>query len=79
MNPRVDPAEAELRAGNDCLRVADDYTAIGEHDAAVMFVRQAHLHYERAAAIRASQSERNRFGADQSDAGQTPTGTTEAA
>jgi hypothetical protein len=79
MNPRVDPAEAELRAGNACLRVADGYTAIGERDAAVMFVRQAHLHYERAAAIRASQSERSRSGVNQSGAGQSPTGTTEAA
>ena len=74
MNPRVDPVEAELRAGNTCMRVADDYTAMGEHDAALLFARQAHVHYERAAALRASQSEANQF-----PAGQAPTGTTEAA
>jgi hypothetical protein len=84
IDPRIDPGEAELRAGNDCLRVADDYAAIGEHNAALMFARQAQVHYERAAAIRARQSEARQSEARQSEArqseaGSSSTGTNEAA
>jgi hypothetical protein len=79
IDPRIDPGEAELRAGNDCLRVADDYAAIGEHNAALMFARQAQVHYERAAAIRARQSAMSQPTVSQSEAGSSSTGTTEAA
>jgi hypothetical protein len=77
-NPCIDPAETELRAGNDCLRVADDYTAIGEHKAALMFARQAQVHYERAAAIRARQSEARQSEARQSEARQSEARQSEA-
>jgi len=79
IDPRIDPVEAELRIGNDCLRVADDYAAIGEHNAALMFARQAQVHYERAAAIRARQSAVSQPTVSQSEAGSSSTGTTEAA
>lgn len=65
----MDTAQTEQRAGDDCMRVADDYVAIGEHDVALTFVRQAQLHYERAAALRASEHE----------GGRSPAGSTEAA
>jgi len=80
----MDTAQVEQQAGDECMRVADDYTAIGEHDDALTFARQAHRHYERAAAIRARQSEvsqsaASRSGPNASEAGESSTGTTEAA
>jgi len=57
LSTRMDTARSEQHAGDQCMRIADDYTAIGEHDVALTFARQAYLHYERAAALRASQSQ----------------------
>jgi hypothetical protein len=51
----MDSAHAEQQAGDECMRVADDYVAIGEHDVAMTFVRQAQVHYERAATLHAAQ------------------------
>ena len=44
-----------------------------------MFARQAQVHYERAAAIRARQSAMSQPTVSQSEAGSSSTGTTEAA
>lgn len=67
----MDSAHSEQQAGDECMRVADDYLAIGEHDVAMTFARQAQIHYERAAALRAQPSAQ--------DAAESSAGTTEAA